>query len=237
LYFIFRTLKEKGILPPHLRFQVSLPMVNSTVALRTFPTPGDLDKVRPGYTDALRAEIEMIAAKIPHRDLAIQWDLAREITEVNGGIPNVPVEGSIERNIAQVRALSPHIPEGVELGYHFCFGTIGGWPRFSPKDLGQTMKFAKAVIDASGRRVDWIHIPLLDTFDDAFVAPLADLRTYGGRVYLGAIHNMERFSERVAKARKYLPDFGVGAYCGLGRMPADEVPKALEEHIKASQLM
>jgi hypothetical protein len=235
-HFVFRTLKEKGILPPHLKFQVSLPMVNSTCAIRTFPTPGDLDKVRPGYTEALRAEVAKIVEKIPASELAIQWDLAREITEVNGGIPGVPIEGAIERNLEQVRALSPHIPEEVELGYHFCFGTMGGWPRFAPKDLGQTVKFANAVAGASGRRVDWIHIPLLDRIDDAFVAPLLDLKPRGARVYLGAVHNMERFEERIAKARKYLSDFGVGAYCGLGRTPASEVPRVLEDHIKATQI-
>jgi len=236
-YFVFRTLKEKSILPAHIRFQVSLPMVNSTCAIRTFPTPGDLEKIRPGYTDALRAEVATITSKIPAKELAIQWDLAREITEVNGGIPGVPAEGSIGRNLGQVGALSPHIPEGVELGYHFCFGTMGGWPRFAPKDLGATVNFANAVVEASGRRVDWVHIPLLDKVDDAFVAPLAQLRPKGARVYLGAIHNMERFAERVAMAKKYLPEFGVGAYCGLGRMPASEVPKVLADHIAASELI
>ena len=236
-YFVFRTLKEKGILPGHIRFQVSLPMVNSTVAVRTFPTPGDLEKVRPGYTDCLRAEVEMICAKIPHHELAIQWDLAREITEINGGIPGVPQEGAIERNLEQVRLLSPHIPEGVELGYHFCFGTIGGWPRFSPKDLGETVKFSNAVVEASGRPVNWVHIPLLDTFDDAFVALLAQLKPKGARVYLGAVHNMERFAERIAKVRKYLREFGVGAYCGLGRMPAEQVPGVLQEHVQAVKLL
>lgn len=236
-YFVFRTLKEKGILPPHIRFQVSLPMVNSVCAVRTFPTPGDLEKVRPGYTDALRAEVLNITSKIPAGELAIQWDLAREITEVNGGIPGFAAEGSIERNIAQVAALSPHIPEGVELGYHFCFGTMGGWPRFSPKDLGPTVQFANAVVEASGRRVDWVHIPLLDKVNDAFVAPLAKLKPKGARVYLGAIHNMERFKERIDTARKYLPDFGVGAYCGLGRMPAEQVPGVLQDHIDASKII
>ena len=236
-YFAFRTLKEKGILPAHMRFQVSLPMVNSTCAIRTFPTAGDLDKVRPGYTDALRAEVATITAKIPAHELAIQWDLAREITEVNGGMPGFPAEGSIERNLEQVSALSPHIPEDVELGYHFCFGTMGGWPRFSPKDLGPSVSLVNAVVEASGRRVDWVHIPLLDKVDDAFVAPLALLKPKGARVYLGAIHNMERFKERIAMAKKYLPEFGVGAYCGLGRMPADQVPRVLEEHIEASGII
>ena len=54
-YFVFRTLKEKGVLPAHLRFQVSIPMVNSVVASRTFPNPADLNKVRPSYEAALRA--------------------------------------------------------------------------------------------------------------------------------------------------------------------------------------
>jgi hypothetical protein len=143
---------------------------------------------------------------------------------------------AIERNVAQVRNLSPQIPEEVALGYHFCFGTLGGWPRFQPKDLGQTVKLANAFVDASGRRVDWIHIPLLDTSDEAFFAPLKELKPRGARVYLGAIHNMERFQQRVAMARKYLPDFGLAGYCGFGRSPVSALPGILDEHLKAAQL-
>ncbi len=60
---------------------------------------------------------------------------------------------------------------------------------------------------------------MLDRSDDAFFAPLAKLRPGTTRIYLGVIHNMERFPERVATARRYLPDFGLAAYCGLGRVP------------------
>jgi len=38
-----------------------------------------------------------------------------------------------------VRALSPHIPAAVTLGYHFCFGTLGGWPRL-PSVLADHLK-------------------------------------------------------------------------------------------------
>src|SRR4029077_9711464 len=93
-------------------------------------------------------------------------------------------------------------------GYHLCFGTLGGWPRFQPETLSETVKLANAFLEASGRRGDWIHIPLLDTEDEAFFAPLKELNPRGGRGYLGAIHNMERFRQRVALARKYLPDSG-----------------------------
>jgi hypothetical protein len=64
-YFVFQTLKEKGVLARHLRFQVSMPMVNSALPPRVFPVPGDLDKIKPGYEAALRAEVARIVDKIP----------------------------------------------------------------------------------------------------------------------------------------------------------------------------
>jgi hypothetical protein len=305
-YFVFQTLKEKGVLPRHLRFQVSMPMVNSALPPRVFPVAGDLDKIKPGFEAALRSEVAKIVEKIPGKDLAIQWDCSHEVQDVYGAVPQMPRaalaseasgqrgdsiarahsasedarvraddtrpepgstaraalaseasgqrgdsivrapdtrpepgstarEGAFERNVAQVRNLSPHIPEHVALGYHLCFGTLGGWPRFQPETLSETVKLANAFLQASGRRVDWIHIPLLDTTDEAFFAPLKGLEPGGTRVYLGAIHNMERFEQRVAMARKYLPEFGLAAYCGFGRNPVSELPSILQDHLKAVQ--
>ncbi len=235
-YFVFKTLRGKGVLPQHLRFQVSIPMVNSVLPPRIFPNRDDLARIRPGYEAATRAEIAMICAKIPARDLAIQWDCSTEIQDSYGAIPGFPLEGAIERNLDEVRNLSPHIPPDVALGYHFCFGTLGGWPRFQPDDLGQAVKLANAVVAASGRKVDWIHIPVLDRSDDAFYAPLATLQPQGARVYLGAIHNMAGFKERLAVARKYLSGFGLGAYCGFGRQPPSELRNILADHLAAVKL-
>ena len=119
------------------------------------------------------------------------------------------------------------------LGYHFCFGTLGGWPRFAPADLSATVELANAVNVASGRRVDWIHIPVLDGVGESFFAPLKDLRPRDARVYLGLVHHMEGFEARLAAARKYLPEFGVAAYCGFGRLPPDQIPSVLDEHLEA----
>lgn len=235
-YFVFSVMKQKGILPPHLRFQVSIPMVNSVLPPRIFPNRDDLEKIRPGYEAATRAEIATIVEKIPAGELAIQWDCSTEVQDAYGSIPGFPLAGAIERNLVEVRNLSPHIPAEVALGYHLCFGTLGGWPRFQPDDLGQAVELANAFITASGRRVDWIHIPVLDRSDDAFFAPLAKLKPQGARVYLGAIHNMERFPDRIATARKYLPQFGLGAYCGFGRLPPAELPAILADHLKAARL-
>jgi hypothetical protein len=47
---------------------------------------------------------------------------------------------------------------------------------------------------------------------------------------------MTRFKERIVTARKYLPDFGLGAYCGFGRLPVSELPEILADHLKAIEI-
>lgn len=235
-YFMFRTLRDQGILAPHLRFQVSMPLVNSALPQRIFVDPCDIDRIRPGYEAALAAEIATIVRIIPSEDLAIQWDCATEVQDVNGHMTNMSTDEAIERSIGQVRRLCSAIPETAMLGFHFCFGTLGGWPRFSPADLGPTVGLANAAVEAAGRRVDWIHIPLLDTDDNAFFAPLADLRPRGARVYLGAIHNMHRFEKRMAIASRHLREFGIGAFCGFGRSNPGELDRVLADHEQALAL-
>jgi hypothetical protein len=232
-YFVFKTLREKGVLAKHLRFQVSLPSVNSALPPRIFPNQADIAKIRPGYSDALCAEIGTIVQKIPEADLAIQWDCATEVQDAYGAVPGFTADGAIERSLEQFRRLSPLVPENVLLGYHFCFGTLGGWPRFAPTDLSATVALANAVIESSGRRVDWVHIPVLNDAGDGFFAPLKDLRPRGARVYLGVVHHMAGFKERVATARKYLPDFGLAAYCGFGRIAPEQMSTVLNEHLQA----
>lgn len=90
-----------------------------------------------------------------------------------------------------------------------------------------------ALIEASGRRVDWIHIPILDQATESFFAPLAQLNPRGARIFLGMIHHMESLPVRLQMARKFLPEFGLAAYCGFGRLPQSEMPAVLEEHLSA----
>ena len=97
-WFVFRTLRDAGALAPHLRFQVSLPSVVSALPPRVFPEPGDLAKVRPGYLEALAAELRTIVDRIPARDLAIQWDCSTEMQDAYGAVPGWPREGAVARN-------------------------------------------------------------------------------------------------------------------------------------------
>jgi hypothetical protein len=47
-------------------------------------------------------------------------------------------------------------------------------------DLSGAVTLANAFIEASGRHVDWMHIPALDRSDDAFFTPLEGLKSQGG---------------------------------------------------------
>jgi hypothetical protein len=235
-YFVFRTLREKGILPEGVRFQISIPMVNSVIRPLYFPDPADLPRIRPGFEAALAAEVAVIVAKIPHEDLAIQWDCAWELQAVCGAGKVVPSELEVKTHVPPISRLSNVIPKDVALGFHYCFGTFGGWPAFAPDDLSRPVELINAANAAIDRRIDWIHIPTLDRTDDAFYAPLAKLDAKGARVYLGAIHTMQTLKQRVGVARKFLPDFGLAAYCGFGRTPPEQMPRILQDHLDAVKI-
>ena len=232
-YFVFRTLREQGVIPAHMRFQVGMPLPVSAVSYINWPDAADVHKVRPGFEAALQAEVDAMLAAIPHDDLAIQWEAVWEVGDVYGHFPQLPPAGAIERNLGQIRALVPQLPAAVQLGYHLCFGTFGKWPRVDSDDLGPAVALANAMIAASGRRVDWLHLPAAPVLAESYYAPLAALEPQGARVYLALIHNMDSFRERLAAARRFLPDFGLGAYCGFGRLSADELKAVMHDHVNA----
>ena len=84
-YFVFKTMREHGTLPKHLRFQVSLASVNSALPPRIFPNKADVAKTRPSFTDAVAAEVDTIIKHVSNNDLAIQWDCSTEVQDVYGG--------------------------------------------------------------------------------------------------------------------------------------------------------
>ena len=88
-YFVFTVMRERRVLPSHLRFQVSIPMVNSVLPPRIFPDQHDIEKIRPGYEEATRSEIAKIVEKIPAKDLAIQWDCSTEVQDAYGAFRGI----------------------------------------------------------------------------------------------------------------------------------------------------
>ena len=223
-HFVFRQLQKEGVIPQGVRFQVCLPLTFSAIGL-FFPDPADHAKVAPGVTAAFRAEIAKIVELIPPQELAIQWDLAVENRLVDTALARegaAAAEALAARLAAPAADIAPAIPQEVALGYHGCFGTLSGWPSRQPPDLGGTVMLLNAAIAASGRRVDFLHLPTLGTADYAFFAPLGRLRAPDAKIYLGAIHHMhddDGLRRQLQTVRRHLPEFGLAAPCGFGRAP------------------
>ena len=226
-YFVFKTLRDQGVIPAGVRFQVSIPLTASAIRL-FFPDAEDYPLIRDGFTESLHHEVTKIFENIPHEDLAIQWDCAIEdtviekaLTEAGGVTPEV--QKIVDDLFAPAREVSAHIPAEVQLGYHACYGTATGWPGREPADLTGCVLLCNAGVAASGRRVDFLHMPTVAGTTEAYVAPLADLETGGARVYMGLIHALHEdggMRRQMELIKTHIPDFGVAAPCGFGRGPA-----------------
>jgi hypothetical protein len=121
------------------------------------------------------------------------------------------------------------------LGYHLCFGTLGGWPMHRPKSLSSCIALARVMLEASRRPVDYFHMPVLDGAHDSYFAPLKNFQAPDTKIYLGVIHHMDdpaEFTRLVLAASRSVADFGIAAPCGFGREPR---PAAglLKEHVDA----
>lgn len=237
-YFVFRTLREKNVIPAGVRFQVCLPLTYSAFG-SMFRDFEDFARMTPGIEEALNAEVATMLAHIPAGDLAIQWDCAVEIGILEGMMPWAPKEHAFELNLEPALRLTPPIPQEVMVGYHLCYGNLTDWLMIRPKDLSVCVDYTNALLQRSGRRVDFVHIPILDHADSAYFAPLSKLNLGDTKLYLGVIHHMDDLSDyrrRIAEAKKYISGFGIAGPCGYGRLKASAVPALMKEHTTAMEM-
>jgi hypothetical protein len=223
-YAIFRHLKRDGVIPEHVRFQVCVPLTHSAIG-GFFEDPADRERVAPGLTTALAAEVANIARHIPAEELAIQWDLALENRDVERALTEGG-EAAGQAEAARVCRFAEEVcsavPREVAIGYHSCFGTLDGWPTRQPGSLHGTVRLLNAAVRASGRPVDFVHFPTGASVQEEYFEPLRKLDVGGARIYFGAIHHISGpggLARQVEIASRLLDDFGLAAPCGFGRAP------------------
>jgi hypothetical protein len=234
-YRRFRELRDEGVIPAGLRFQVGLPFPSS--AMNGFKADFGRDYPVAGRAleDLVARELERLIGEVEPADLAIQWDVCYEVLDIEGVLAWT-AEGAWERYADPVSRLTPGIPEEVMVGYHFCYGTFPEWPMFETRDMSLIVRMANYAVEHSGRTVDWLHLAgprYLRSEDESFFAPLADLDVGDTRPYLGIvlpIDGLPGLERRHATASKYLADFGVAMYCGFGRQPGQDGMETMREH-------
>ena len=234
-YEQFRALREMGVIPAGLRFQVGLPFPSS--ALNGFKADfgADYPVAARAFEDLVARELDRLASRIPPSDLAIQWDVCYEVLDIEGVLAWT-AEGAWERFTGPVSRLTRLISEEALVGYHFCYGTFPEWPMYEARDMSLVVRMANYAVAHSGRTVDWVHMAgprYLRSEDESFFRPLADLSVGETRIFLGIVLPLDGVpgvKRRHATASKYLTDFGVAMYCGFGRQPGADGRETMREH-------
>lgn len=238
-YRDFCALRAEGVIPPGVRFQVSLPLTES--AIRPFLARArDFAPMWAAYEEAMGREIAVMLRDIPAQDLAIQWDICMEVLAVEvddqhaGLLPWKPPGDAFERYLRALPAVARHVPEETCMGCHLCYGDLGHRHFVEPRDLSVVVRMANAARKEATRSVDFYHMPVpRNRDDDAYFAPLRDLDIGDAALYLGLIHHtdgVEGSLRRLTTAKRHLARFGIATECGFGRRPKETIPELLQIH-------
>ena len=231
-YHDFKRARSDGKLPSGTRFQVSLPTPIAVVM--TFTEPDAIQHIWPIYEQRLNKEVAEIAAAIPHRDLAIQWDIAAEICFV---LENPEMAKVIPMEVlgAAIGRASEHVPAEVELGLHLCYGDPGHKHVVEPKDTNLMVDFTNKLVATIKHPIAWVHMPVPREREDvAYFAPLKGLKIDPRtELYLGLVHRTDGVAgarRRLAAAKQVVTNFGIATECGFGRRPPETVADLIELH-------
>ncbi|MCH1883824.1 hypothetical protein [Agrococcus sp. ARC_14] len=242
-YERFAALKEGGVIGTAIRFQVSLPTPIAIVG--AFIEAGSRAAFEPIYRDALQAELDRILEAIPHDQLAIQFDAAVEFAILeHDRRPAFAVGpwwegGALEGVVERLVEVGAWVPEGVEQGYHLCYGDVEEAHFVQPADAGQLAAVSREVLAHARRRVDFIHLPVPIERDDAeYFASLAGVEWGETQVFLGLVHHEDGVAgalRRAEAARTAVASFGIATECGFGRGPEERTAPLLDLHREVAE--
>ena len=237
-YAEFVTLRNQGVLPSDVRFQVSLPTPYNCVTGHCKPeVQAEIEAL---YERRMELSIGRIVESIPSKDLVIQWDLCFEITALEydrGRLSDpfhkahfTPVKSGLLERLSR---LCQRVPPEVNLAFHLCYGDLYHKHFIEPIDTRLVVELANDIIEMVGKthQVEWIHVPVpRSRVDSEYFTPLNGLRLNDTRLYLGLVHANDEAGtkERLRTARATYPhQFGVATECGLGRTPKEEIESIL----------
>ncbi|MGW2307934.1 hypothetical protein [Actinomadura luteofluorescens] len=239
---VFSRLRTDGVIPPDVRFQVSLPTPVAVVAAFIGAHQAELEAA---YEARLLAELDEILAVIPPADLAVQWDTAVEFAVFEEVYPawfGTDYPSRLTETVTRLVRLGAAVPDEAELGYHLCYGDFEHRHFVEPADMSKLADVTAGLVDGLGRRLDWVHMPVpRDRADEAYFAPLANLSLPAETtLFLGLVHvtdGLDGARARIAAARGVLKTFGIATECGMGRRPPQQIPALLDLHAAVADLL
>ena len=227
------------------KFQVDLVPAHSVIWLFLVDElHAPLDAI---YNEAVKREIDKIAADIPHHELAIQFDVASAVfarLERNEA-------SSYGRSKSEIQDTFSNIV--IDLGNRvaawtstccddLCYGDLNHRHVVEPTDMGDMVDFANRVAKRISRPIQLIHMPVpRNRTDDAYFAPLKrlDLRPET-ELCLGLVHYTDGVagSEKrlLLSLKKFRAKFSIATECGFGRRDPATIHDLLRIHSEVAEL-
>ncbi len=242
-YADFKQLKDAGKIAAGTKFQVDLVPAHSVIWL--FLVDALHAPIDPLYNDAVKREIDKIAAAIPHDELAIQFDVASAVfarLERNEASSYGRSKAETQETFSAIVAdLGDRVPAGVDLLYHLCYGDSNHRHVVEPTDMADMVEFANRLSRNITRPIQLIHMPVpRNRADDAYFEPLKRLALRPEtQLCLGLVHytdGIEGTKRRLATAKKYANNFAIGTECGFGRRDPRTIPELLRIHAEIADL-
>jgi hypothetical protein len=234
---LFDRLQQAGVVPPKVKFQISLPTPIAPIYNNMLPA--DRPKVLPALTEHFVGEVAKIAGALPNDRIALRWDVCQEVLAWEGYYEPGPVDFRTE-TIAALTQVGDAVPTAIELGYHLCYGSPADEHMVQPRDMGIMVEIANAVAAGVRRPIQFFHMPVpKGRRDDDYFAPLAKLKLgRGTELYLGLIHHDDAAGDaaRLAAARRHARIDGIGTECGMARGDPARLPALLAAHARAAEL-
>jgi len=241
-YQTFVALREQGVIPPGVRFQVEYPTPLASIS--GYIAPEQQQALLGSYERAMFADLDRLVSEIPHGEMAVQWDVAVEF----GILEEAFAPGGAQAFDVIIAALArciDQVPAEIPAGLHLCYGDYGHQHFKQPESLALQVRVLNAVIAAAGRPVSFVSftVPQYQR-EESYFAPLARLTADPGTELNFALvpyHPAEQapgtteaqvrlIDAALAASPAGRRDWGICTECGMGRAGRDEIPQLLDLH-------
>jgi len=241
-YDTFAALREQGVIPAGVRFQVEYPTPLASIGAYIVPEQQAL--LLGSYEQAMFADLDRVLKAILPGEVAVQWDVAVEFGVLEGAFGPGGAQ-AFDAIIAGLVRCVDQVPAEIPVGLHLCYGDYGHTHFKQPESLALQVRVVNAVTAAAGRTVSFVSftVPQYQRHESYF-APLAGLAADAATELNFALvpyHPADQASGTTGDQVRILDaalaaspggprDWGVCTECGMGRVDRGQVPELLDLH-------
>ena len=241
-YEIFSALREQGVIPAGVRFQVEYPTPLASIG--GYIVPEQQQALLGSYEQAMFADLDRLLAAIPPGEVAVQWDVAVEFGVLEESFAPGGAQ-AFDAIIAGLVRCVDAVPAEVPAGLHLCYGDYGHQHFKQPESLALQVRVLNAVSAAAGRTVSFVSftVPQYQR-EESYFAPVARLAAGPGTELNFALvpyHPADQAPGTTGDQVRLIDAaltaspggsraWGICTECGMGRAGREEIPGLLDLH-------